>query len=383
MESQPMLWVFCLYLQVIFSPGSSEVWKAKIVSHMRAMTDSCVVIPCTFTYPGNPKSATQQRAIWFEKDDPKKFIYDEDQSKVDNSFKKRTKLVGNLGELNCSLEIDHIKDHDNGEFCFRIEIPKLNQYSFKESCVVIKTFAPSSDKQSAPTLSHPHDPVEGSAYTIICSVYHTCPSHVPTLTWSHGTRGQIITMHKDSDHGRWETQSILTFIPKQEDDHQEVSCTVTHRGNKPLKSAIKLNVKSKFSVLFYIIIPLVVAAGTAIVFGVLIMFMRKKYKNRITALQSGGENGLWSRLSRMSRRRHPGNYQDGTSRPERRSNGNNSNMDVGYRANNEVISTGGQKASKPRCPSPKSNPKSSANSGKGRNNDNYNDFADANIYGNL
>ncbi|XP_035289685.1 uncharacterized protein LOC118235906 isoform X2 [Anguilla anguilla] len=238
------------------------------------------------------------------------------------------------------------------------------------------------DNPDPPTLIHYQDPIEGSPFTIICSVHHTCPSHVPTLTWSHSTRGKIITVHKDSDHGTWETQSILTFTPTQEDDNKEVSCTVKYYGDKTMQSAIKINVKSKFSMLFYVIIPLVVAAGTAIVFGVLIMFMRKKYKNRITALQIRGENGLWNRLSRMSRRRHPGNYQDGTSRPERRSHGNNGNMDVGYRANNEVISTGGQKASKPRCPSPKSNPKSSANSGKGRNNDNCNDFADASIYAN-
>ncbi|XP_035289702.1 uncharacterized protein LOC118235906 isoform X4 [Anguilla anguilla] len=214
------------------------------------------------------------------------------------------------------------------------------------------------DNPDPPTLIHYQDPIEGSPFTIICSVHHTCPSHVPTLTWSHSTRGKIITVHKDSDHGTWETQSILTFTPTQEDDNKEVSCTVKYYGDKTMQSAIKINVKSKFSMLFYVIIPLVVAAGTAIVFGVLIMFMRKKYK------------------------RHPGNYQDGTSRPERRSHGNNGNMDVGYRANNEVISTGGQKASKPRCPSPKSNPKSSANSGKGRNNDNCNDFADASIYAN-
>ncbi|KAJ8287651.1 hypothetical protein COCON_G00003100 [Conger conger] len=387
MDTQARLWVFCLYLQALCAPGISDEWEADIVPKLKAMTDSCVVIPCVFKYPGTQKSEDQLRAIWYKKKDTKALIYDEDQSKVDNAYKRRTKLLGKLGKLNCSLEIDDIKSYDNEEFCFRTEIPNFDQYSFKESCVLISTF----EDASKPKLSHHQEPVEGSPFTVICSVIHTCPSHFPTLTWSHGTQDKIITEHKDMGHGQWESQSILTFIPTQEDDHGEVSCTVTYYGRDPMKEAIKLNMKRKFSML-YIIIPVTAAVGTAVVFGALCILMRKKYKNRIEALQRGGDHGLWNRLSRLTRRRHPGDYHDGASRPERRSiwsrfsrrpHGNNA--DVGYRANNEVTSVGGAHFSKPRCPSPKSNPRSScgANSGNNYSNNSNDNCADASIYGNV
>ncbi|KAJ8332800.1 hypothetical protein SKAU_G00416960 [Synaphobranchus kaupii] len=288
MNGPARLWLFCLSLQALCSPGISDEWEADVVHKLKAMTESCVVIPCTFNYPGMKKSSGQLRGIWSKKNDVKKIIYDEDQSKVDNAYKGRTKLVGDLAEKNCSLEIDDVKSHDNDEFCFRIEIPETDQYSFKDNCVMISTF----EDPKIPKLNQHHqDPVEGSPFTVTCSVIHTCPSHVPSLTWSRGTQDKIIAEHKDMGHGNWETQSILTFIPTVGDDHAELTCTVTYRGRGPLKGAIKLNVKTKLGMLYTIIIPVAAVLGTAVVFGLLCMLMRKKYKNRIEALQRSASNG--------------------------------------------------------------------------------------------
>ncbi|KAJ8378941.1 hypothetical protein AAFF_G00233060 [Aldrovandia affinis] len=81
-----------------------------------------------------------------------------------------------------------------------------------------------------PELTHHRDPVEGSPFTVTCSVIHTCPSHVPSLAWSHGTKENIIVAQKDILHRNWETQSILTFIPTEKYDHTEVSCMASYHG---------------------------------------------------------------------------------------------------------------------------------------------------------
>lgn len=104
---------------------------------MEALVSSCVVLPCKFNYPGAQLPDSRVKGIWHKKGNREARIYDEDSTVIEDSFKGRTKLIGRLGEKNCSLEIDNVKDHDNGPFCFRAEIPILDKYSFEEKCVTI------------------------------------------------------------------------------------------------------------------------------------------------------------------------------------------------------------------------------------------------------
>ncbi|CAI5662733.1 unnamed protein product [Oreochromis niloticus] len=51
-------------------------------------------------------------------------------------------MLGELGQNNCSLEITDVRNHDNGPFCFRVELvrtenndPTKDMFSFVEDCV--------------------------------------------------------------------------------------------------------------------------------------------------------------------------------------------------------------------------------------------------------
>ncbi|KAI1886340.1 hypothetical protein AGOR_G00212990 [Albula goreensis] len=387
MSSPGRLWLFCLYLQALCAPAICEEWTADVVPEIRALTGSCVVIPCTFTYPGIQRADSQLRGMWF-KDKYKheltrlkhenKFIYYEDQSMIEESFRGRTKLVGSLGKKNCSLEIDDVKDHDTDKYCYRTEIPEHDKYSYNHACVTVNTYKDA----PKPRVTHQGDPIEGSPHIVMCTIDHTCPSNIPTLTWGDRTEKPVIE-HKDIGQGKWEIMSILTFIPEKKDDHTDLTCTVEYHGKTPVKNSVRLYVKSKENIL-YIVIPVVAAVGTAVIFGGLCLVMMKKYKKRISELQSRGDNGIWSRLSRMTRRNRPAGHRDELSpsdsrafwsRFSRRPQGTPSNLGVGYRANNETANI-----SKPRCPSPDRNIKSSYPSKCGSNAGNY---ADDNVYGNM
>ncbi|KAG7469193.1 hypothetical protein MATL_G00126370 [Megalops atlanticus] len=391
MNTPARLWLCCLYLQAIFSPVFSADWEAEVVPKIKALTSSCVVIPCTFTHPGHEMPTSRLRGVWHEKGDWNKKIYYEDQTKVEDNFKGRTELVGQLGKANCSLEIDEIKDHDNGPYCFRIEIDGMDKFSFVEKCVIMSMM----DQPEPPKLTYPKDCEEGIPVSISCSVTHTCPSHVPSLSWKGIPDKQVMVSHKDNEHGNWETQSMLTFTPTEADDDPEITCTASFYGGKTSETSFTLNVKRKANML-HIIIPAAAAVGTAVIFGGLCILMRKKYMRRIQDLQSRGDNGIWSRLSRLSRRTRPDDYNGGPPRPEkrrsiwsrfsRRDPWNSADTSVGYRANNVTAGGVDMKVSKPRCPSPKSNPKSanvkSVNNYECGGNDIYTN-ADLNVYGNL
>ncbi|XP_053363516.1 myelin-associated glycoprotein-like, partial [Clarias gariepinus] len=225
---------------VIFASVLSDMWKAEVEPNIEALVSSCVVLPCKFNYPGTELPSSRLKGIWHEKSGKKRRIYDEDSLNIADSFKDRTKLIGRLSEKNCSLEIDDVKDHDNGPFCFRIEIPGRDKFSFVEQCVdIIMKSEP--DK---PHLDKEESFVEGTPAIFKCSVKHTCPTHQPTIEWS---RKDVKTRssYRDQGHGAWEVESLLTFTTTEQDDHTNITCTVTYYGDRKTAVTSKIYVKRK------------------------------------------------------------------------------------------------------------------------------------------
>ncbi|XP_035528129.1 myeloid cell surface antigen CD33-like [Morone saxatilis] len=137
--------IFCLLMAALSSPVFTEEWKADVVKNLDVLVSSCVVVPCSFTHPRGPLPTSRLRGIWHRSNSGDERIYHEDNTLILDSFRGRTKLLGALGQNNCTLEIIDIKDHDNGPFCFRIELAKTStdtsttdKFSFVEQCVEFK-----------------------------------------------------------------------------------------------------------------------------------------------------------------------------------------------------------------------------------------------------
>ncbi|XP_051965830.1 sialic acid-binding Ig-like lectin 14 isoform X2 [Xyrauchen texanus] len=340
--------VLLYWLHVIFAPVLSDVWKAELEPNMDALVSSCVVLPCSFKYPGKEQPSSRMRAIWHKEKINEEYIYSEDNLKIMDSFKGRTRMVGRLGDYNCSLEIDDVKNHDNGPFCFRVELERAekDKYSFIESCVSVN-LNENQDKIK-PELQFRQSVEEGVPVVFKCSVMHTCPSHHPTLTWSRPEK-DILLSYKDIRHGNWEVESLLTITPKKEDDHKDITCTVKYHGGLEASSTVSIYVREQ-ATLSHILIPTITGLVVSALFGGLCFFMVKKYKKRIQELQSNNDNGMWNRLSRMSRRFRPGenrNQQGG--RDQRRGQGHQIDSNIDNGKNNVCTVSGG----KPRMPSPK------------------------------
>ncbi|XP_039885379.1 myelin-associated glycoprotein-like isoform X2 [Simochromis diagramma] len=304
MDKEAKFMITCLIFAVICSSASSDEWKATVVKSIDALVGSCVVVPCSFSHTGGNLPSSRLRAMWHYKgktpDTKGNNIFHSDTTLIKDNFKGRTKMLGELGQNNCTLEITEVKDHDNGPFCFRAELvrtenndPTKDMFSFVEDCVELNMLT----EPPKPTLTQPMAATQGEPYTAICSVMHTCPTHVPTLQWNWKT--ERIVYHRLIHSGNWETLSILTFIPEEKDDNRELTCTAEFNGGQTSSSKFTLNVK-RIESYNHIIIPAVVGIGTALLFGIFCIFMAKKYKNRIAELQNQ-EGTMWNRLSRLSR----------------------------------------------------------------------------------
>ncbi|XP_033983489.1 myeloid cell surface antigen CD33-like isoform X4 [Trematomus bernacchii] len=376
MEKDRRLMIYCLLLAAISIPVFTGEWKANVVKELKALVTSCVVVPCSFTHPGPNLPTSKLRGIWHQSNHRGNLIYDEDETSISENFRGRTKLLGHLGQKNCTLEISEIKDHDNGPFCFRIELAQTSspeRFSFLEDCVEFKML-PDPPK---PELHHLKTAYQGRPYTVTCSVKHTCPYDPPKLTWSRATADVPNVVHKETHLGNWEVESILTILPEEKDDHTDITCTANFNGPKTSSATLTLYVK-------------LVAIGTAVIFAVFCVFMVKRYKRQIAALQRG-DGSVWNRLSRMSRRiRSDG---PGPSRSDQRRSmlsrylrrPKADTVDMSHIPKNvNSKSCDDQKVSKPRFPSPKSQPKSYNHQEEDFDGgDVYENSADLSIYGNI
>lgn len=136
---------FCNCLSVSTIPTSTGEWKVTVAKQLDALEGSCVVIPCLFTHPHGNLPTSRLRGTWYLSNIPDHRIYDEDSDEIEEKFKGRTELLGQLGQNNCTLEIVKIKNFDYGPFCLQIGILQeeaqttpTESHSFVNSCVQFK-----------------------------------------------------------------------------------------------------------------------------------------------------------------------------------------------------------------------------------------------------
>uniref|UniRef100_H3ASG3 Ig-like domain-containing protein n=1 Tax=Latimeria chalumnae TaxID=7897 RepID=H3ASG3_LATCH len=202
-----------------------QSWSASVPQSMRALKGSCVVIPCTFNYPGTKRPSHDIRAIWY-RDGGETFC------DSDHSSNGRADLVGDRGEKNCSLQINGIRTEDAN-------------YSFLDSKCFLKAFCsrfgcpvPEISCLDAPC---PKEITENVTVTVTCTTSHTCPAAPPGLTWN-GAQGPSTVQHRPLQDGLWEVSSTLTFTPSYTDHGKSLTCQVMYSGGKWTESSIELRV---------------------------------------------------------------------------------------------------------------------------------------------
>uniref|UniRef100_A0AAY4ESE5 Ig-like domain-containing protein n=1 Tax=Denticeps clupeoides TaxID=299321 RepID=A0AAY4ESE5_9TELE len=200
-------------------------WSAEIPETVSGLLGSCIVIPCSFTYPTHNLKTSEIIAIWHT--DSRENIYHPEKSKVDAKYKGRTRLLGDLSHRNCSLKIEPLKRSDKGPYTFRVEIEDKDKYSFKNSRVTAFERVISLNRLAQAT----------------CSVSHSCPANPPIITWSHS--GATVTHSEHLTNGEWRMTSSLTFTPTRADHKVRLYCTASYSGGKKVRTYQTLLVKCK------------------------------------------------------------------------------------------------------------------------------------------
>ncbi|KAF7686678.1 hypothetical protein HF521_015071 [Silurus meridionalis] len=231
-----------------------------------AWLGSSVILPCSLSPPLNARDFEVQ---WYKKKDSQKTVLLHQEQKVqendvDDQYRDRVSLIGELDNGNVSLKLDNLKTADRGEYtCF---VKSLRWYERGSMNLVVKAIG------STPVLSYQE---AGEQLNVSCTSDGWSPK--PLLTWRDSTGRELTntyTKYITDSEGLVDVRSWMLFSPS---DSEWISCTVD-LNLQGMKESRVVPMKSDLSGGFWFevfISTLVLSVIVIIIYTILLILHRK------------------------------------------------------------------------------------------------------------
>lgn len=222
-----------LLLASVFTPGQTT-WGVSSPKDVQGLTGSCLLIPCIFSFPADVSVPNGITAIWYYDYSGKRqvVIHSGDPKLVDERFRGRAELTGNMDHKVCNLLLKDLKLEDSGTYNFRFEISDGNRWSDVRGTTVTVTNNP-----SPPTITIPHELREGVEVNVNCSTPYLClQEEQVSLHWQgqDPTRSVISNFQSLEPTGVYH-QTTLHMAPSWQDHRRTLRCQLslaTHSSQK-------------------------------------------------------------------------------------------------------------------------------------------------------
>lgn len=165
------------FLVIHDAQSSRSQWTANIPTKIPALQGSCVVIPCTYTYPKPTSNKILNRWRGFWRKGNKIVTTSLPKWKLSEEYKKRTQFLGDLPSRNCTMLLDGIRKTDVGPFYFRIEMPQYKSFSYTKNTVSIDVIR----EYCVEYFNN----FEGNILIFYSLYYKSCWYHISTLQVTH------------------------------------------------------------------------------------------------------------------------------------------------------------------------------------------------------
>ncbi|XP_043936434.1 sialic acid-binding Ig-like lectin 14 [Protopterus annectens] len=226
-----------ILLQVLIQNVTCE-WNAYSSQALTGIQGSCVVIPCTFNYPGQQKQSDDITTIWFKDGiNVGNKIYD---SRMDNNSEGyKYLLVGDVGQKNCSFKINRLNSTDKGNYYLRVEIKNLDKYTYANNFTTIAI----TDKPEAPKINFAEEVIEMKRVNATCTITNTCRDSPPKFIWNRSNATDITEATFQNEN--MSAVSILEFTPSSKDNGKVLKCDVEYPNIRRSSTNVTLNVLYK------------------------------------------------------------------------------------------------------------------------------------------
>ncbi|XP_039627335.1 sialic acid-binding Ig-like lectin 8 [Polypterus senegalus] len=198
-------------------------WSVQMPQIIKAVSMSCVVIPCTFSVPdGQTGGGSRTAASWIR-----------NSTLCTSSGDKKGQLplvevIGDMSANNCTSIMRETRRRHSDLYFFRTEY-----FNYTYPTGVFINISVSPDK---PVISPLAEVQEGTSVNVTCTVPIPCPSESPKLKWHNVLNGTVTQEHVMNADGTASLSSVLTFVASPE-HHKSITCSVDYGGRNQSKSS--------------------------------------------------------------------------------------------------------------------------------------------------
>uniref|UniRef100_A0A8C3NAS2 Uncharacterized protein n=1 Tax=Geospiza parvula TaxID=87175 RepID=A0A8C3NAS2_GEOPR len=218
----------------IFPGTALGSWGVSYPESLQASGGSCLVVPCTFSYPTDVTTADGIVAIWYKDYDGQRAVvfHSAAPQDVDSRFGGRAQLLGDPMARNCTLLLRGVTPGDSGLYRFRFEIINGDRWSASRDVTLSRPSVASSEEQT-----------EGQRSTLECSTPYFCPRGDTVLRWE-GYDPQVsqVSSHVQLDTSGVSHQVTLTSSFTWKDHSKKLLCVVSD-GSKRASAEVVLRVR--------------------------------------------------------------------------------------------------------------------------------------------
>ncbi|NWH77285.1 SN protein, partial [Piaya cayana] len=196
---------------------------------LRGLAGSCVVIPCTLSYPDEVTAADGIVAIWYKDYEAQKtVVFHSTAQEVDAGFRERAQLLGDPAARNCTLLLRGVTPGDSGPYRFRFEIVNGDRWSAARD-VRLRI----SDNLEHPSVTTSEEQTEGQTTTLECSTPYVCPPGDISLRWEgYDPQVSLVSSRVQLDTSGVSHRLTLTTSFSWKDHSKKLLCELSYGSRK-------------------------------------------------------------------------------------------------------------------------------------------------------
>ncbi|XP_019330510.1 PREDICTED: sialoadhesin [Aptenodytes forsteri] len=218
-----------LVLLASLVPPALGSWGVAYPEVLQGVRDSCIVVPCTLSYPANVATGDGIVAIWYKDyDNQKTLVYHSAAQEVDARFRGRAQLLGDPAARNCTLLLRGVTPEDSGPYRFRFEIVNGDRWSAARDVMLSI-----SDDLARPSTAASEEQTEGQTSTLECSTPYACPPGDIALRWEgYDPQVSVVSSHVQLDTSGVGHHLTLTTSFSWKDHSKKLLCEVSYGSRK-------------------------------------------------------------------------------------------------------------------------------------------------------
>ncbi|XP_051499723.1 sialoadhesin [Apus apus] len=223
-----------LVLLASLVPPALGSWGVSYPESVLGVSGSCVVIPCTLSYPAEVSAQDGIVAIWYKDyDGQKTLVYHSEGQEVDARFRTRVSLMGQPSGGKCNLLLWQVTPEDSGPYRFRFEIVNGDRWSATRD-VVVRV----SDTLEQPMVTASKEQTEGQTSTLECYTPYFCPDNF-ILHWvGYDPQVSAVSSKVQLDTSGVGHHLNLTTSFSWKDHSRKLFCELSYNSRKAAREVV-------------------------------------------------------------------------------------------------------------------------------------------------